>query len=52
MVQDNIRIVFQALNEICSGGDGLTSALADNKKRRELDIFKIMHQVISQISIK
>jgi hypothetical protein len=30
IVPHNIRIVFQALNEICSGAEGLISALADN----------------------
>ena len=30
MVPDKIRIVFHALNDICSVGGGLVSAVVDN----------------------
>ena len=53
MVPANIRMVFQALNEICSvGGGGLISAVVDNWSYRSLHVFKIMLRHGSVDSLK
>jgi hypothetical protein len=49
MVPDNIRIVFHALNEICSGGEGVIAAFPDNWESQHLQVFKIIHQISNTV---
>jgi hypothetical protein len=41
IVLDNNKRVFQALNDICSVGGSLISAVADNWHYQHLQVFKI-----------
>jgi hypothetical protein len=49
IVPANIKRVFQALNDICSVGGSLVSAVADNWHYQYLQVFKIMRRSSSPI---